>query len=66
MVIRAQSACPRFKVVEAALYLAKSAFIHGMTTYGKGFSFRVWLHDSVYQQGSSRNGPEKTPGCYFT
>ncbi len=63
--IGAQSACSRFIVGETALYLAKSAFIDGMPTNGKGFSLEVSRHDSFYHAGEFKNKGRKRLGMLF-
>ncbi len=66
MVVGAQSACPRFIIGETALNLAKGAFIHGMSTNGKGFSLSGWLHGPVYHAGESDESAGNGPGYNFT
>ncbi len=51
MMIGAQSACIRLIIAKAALYLAKSAFIHGVPANGTKFFLDMSRHDSAYHAG---------------
>ena len=62
MVIGAQGACTRFVIGETALNLAKSAFVHGVSADGEGFSWKVSRHDSVYHARKFKKKTGKATG----